>query len=137
MKTINAYLIFDGTCREAMTFYQECLGGELSTMAFGDGPFESPPEAKDRLIHARLVNGSAILMASDTMPGMEYTQGNSFSVSLACDSDDEVQRLYDALVAGGKPTMPPHDAFWGARFAMFTDRFGVNWMLDHEHPKQS
>lgn len=137
MKEITAYLNFDGTCREAMTFYQQCLGGELFVMTFGEGEFESPPEAKHRLLHARLASGPTVIMASDTMPGMPFQAGNNVWLSLACDSVDEVQKVYDALGQGGREIMAPHDSFWGARFAMLTDRFGVNWMLNHELPKKS
>lgn len=136
MKEITPYLNFDGNCREAMTFYQRCLGGELHVMTFGEGEFDSPPEAKDRLIHARLTRGSTVLMASDTMPGMPYRQGNSAWLNLSCESAEEVDRLYPALADGGSGAMPPHDSFWGARFAMLTDRFGVHWMLNYERAKQ-
>ncbi|HEY8311990.1 MAG TPA: VOC family protein, partial [Gemmatimonadaceae bacterium] len=54
------------------------------------------------------------------------------SLSVTCDNDEEVDTLYRPLVEGGTETMAPHDAFWGARFAMLTDRFGINWMLNHE-----
>lgn len=137
MKEITAYLNFDGNCREAMTFYQQCLGGELFVMTFGEGEFESAPEDKDRLIHARLANGPTVIMSSDTMPGMPFHPGNNVWLSLNCDSVDEVQKTYDALGHGGREIMAPHDSFWGARFAMLTDRFGINWMLSHELPKQS
>lgn len=136
MQAMTPYLNFDGNCREAMTFYQHCIGGELNVMTFGEGEFDSPPESKDRLIHARLTKGSTILMASDTMPGMPYQQGNNVWLSLVCESDEEVNSLYVTLSDGGKGIMPPHDAFWGARFGMFTDRFGFNWMLNHERTKQ-
>ena len=136
MKEITPYLIFDGNCRDAMTFYQRCIGGELNVMTFGESDPNSPPEVKNRLIHARLAKGSLVLMASDTKPGMPYTQGDSVWLSLVCEDDAEVDTLYAALTDGGKGTMPPHDAFWNARFAMLTDRFGMHWMLNHEHVKQ-
>ena len=76
MKAINVYLTFDGNCREAMEFYKKCFGGELYMMAFAEAPaeLELPKESKDRIIHAKLTAGSAVLMASDTMPGMEFQQ---------------------------------------------------------------
>lgn len=135
MKGITPYLIFDGNCREAVTFYQQCLGGELYAMTYAEGEPDSPPEAKDRLIHARLTRGPLVLMASDNRPGMPYRQGNDAWLSLECESDEEVDSLYTALSDGGRGGMAPHDAFWGARFAMLTDRFGINWMLNHERPK--
>jgi PhnB protein len=132
MKVITPYLNFDGDCREAMTFYRECLGGELYTMGFGEAEFESPPEAKDRLIHAHLSGGSMSLMASDTMPGSPFIPGNNVWLNIVCDSDEEVDRLFAALGAGGREVMAPQDAFWGSRFAMLTDRFGNNWMFNHD-----
>ena len=132
MKEMTPYLIFNGNCREAMNFYRRCLGGDLRIATFGEGDPKVPPEAKDRLMHARLTKGSTVLMASDNMPGMKYTPGDNYFVSLACDRDEEVDALFASLGAGGTPQMPPLDAPWGARFAMFTDRFGVGWMLNHE-----
>src|SRR5687767_2863633 len=99
MKEINAYLIFDGNCREAMTFYEKSLGTDLQLMPFSDGPekfgfTDYPREAKSRIMHARLTKGSAVLMASDTMPGMPFQQGNNFSISINCDSLEEIERLF-------------------------------------------
>jgi PhnB protein len=136
MKHVLPYLSFDGTCREAMAFYRECLGGEYFQMTFaeGEGPgqFQVPEEAKDRLLHAALKKGDFLLMASDAMPGMPFAVGNNVAVMLVCDSDEEVDTLFEKMKAGGREVMVPGDAFWGARFAMLTDRFGINWMLSHE-----
>jgi PhnB protein len=136
MKSITTYLVFDGNCRQAMTFYQKCLGAELFLQTFADAKMESPKGAENRVIHARLTKGSAILMASDTMPGMPFTQGNNFSVAVGCESVQEIEKLFAAFGEKGKVTMALHDAFWGARFGMLTDQFGVNWMFDFEYPKK-
>lgn len=134
MKTITPYLIFDGNCREAMAFYQQVLGGELQQMSFGESPEKVPPGAEDRLIHARLARGETLLMASDNMPGMPYRQGDNVWLSLECESAEEVDTLFAGLSDGGSAVMPPNDTFWGAYFAMLTDRFGVCWMLNHARP---
>jgi PhnB protein len=138
MKEITPYLTFNGNCREAMTFYNRCFDAELRIMAFSDakGQFDFPEEAKDRVMHARLAKGAAVLMASDTMPGTPLQQGNNFSVSISCESLQEIERVFTALSEKGKVTMPLQDVFWGARFGMLTDQFGINWMLNYEHPKQ-
>jgi PhnB protein len=137
MKEINAYLICNGNCREAMTFYQKCLGADLQMMPFSDMPGDNvPPEAKNRLMHARLTKGSAVLMASDNMPGMPFHQGDNFSVSLDCESIQEIEKVFNALSEKGKVTMPLQETFWAARFGMFTDRFGINWMLNFGMPVQ-
>jgi PhnB protein len=135
MKRTNTYLIFDGNCRQAMKFYQECLSAELQLMPFSEMPGEVPKGAGERIMHARLSKGDVVLMASDTMPGMPFQQGNNFSISIECDSVQEIDRLFAALGMQGKVTMPLQETFWAARFGMFTDRFGINWMLDLENAK--
>jgi len=137
MKELVTYLNFNGNCRDAMKFYERCLGGELQMMPFSEVPGDHPPEAKNRIIHARLTNGSAVLMASDTMPGMPFQQGNNFAISVHCQSQDELERFFTALGDKGKVTMPLQDTFWGARFGMLTDQFGINWMFNFEKPKQN
>lgn len=131
MKATLPYLVFNGNCREAITFYQSCLGGNLEVMSFAAAGFNDLPNADDLVVHACLLNGDLNLMASDCPPDQPVTIGSNVSVYLECEAPDEVGRLYDALLAGGEDVMAPHDAFWGARFAMLKDRFGVHWMLSH------
>ena len=131
---INVYLTFNGNCREAMTFYKKCLGGDLTMSPFSEMP-DHPKEAKDRIMHARLVNGRATLMASDTMPGMPFKQGNNVWISVHPESLEESDRVFTALSESGKVIMPLQDTFWGARFGMLTDQFGLNWMFNFEKPK--
>ena len=137
MKAIVTYLNFNGNCREAMKFYQRCLGGELSIMPFSEAPGDFPKEAKDRVMHARVTKDrTTLLMASDTMPGSNFVQGTNFSISIDCQSAEETDRLFNAFSENGKITMPLQDAFWGARFGMLRDKFGINWMFNFEKPKQ-
>ena len=136
MKGFQTYLNFNGNAREAMTFYKDCLGGDLFVQTFAEsGP--GPNQSLDRIMHARLTIGSAILMASDTMPGMRFVQGNNFAVNVACESMEEIERYFTAFSKGGKVTMPLADQFWGARFGMIEDQFGVNWMFNYELPRKS
>ncbi len=135
MKEIGAYLNFDGNCRQAMEFYQRCLGGELFTMAFSEMPGELPKQmqqAKDRLVHASLAKGSLRLMASDTMPGTEFRPGNNFAIHIQCDSPAEADKLFAAFSEGGKPIMPLQETFWAARYGMLVDQFGIHWMFNVE-----
>lgn len=141
MKAINPYLMFDGNAREAMTFYARCLSADLQIQTFGEYKADCGPDTDpDRVMHARLANGGAVLLASDTMPGMAsdktpgmpFHHGDDFSVTIQCSSADEVEKLFQSLSAGGKATMPPTDTFWNARFAMFVDKFGISWMLNFD-----
>ena len=133
----NVYLVFNGTCRQAMQFYAKCLGGDLQLMPFSEAPKEMcPPGAasKDLIMHARLTKGDAVIMASDGQPGQPLKIGDNFSVSLLCDSVPEIERIYGAFREGGKVTMELGETFWAVRFGMLTDRFGVNWMFNLEKP---
>jgi PhnB protein len=137
MKDVMTYLNFDGNCGEAMKFYERCLGGDLYIMPFSETPCDAPLDAKGRIAHASVLkNGKPLLMASDTLPGMAFREGNNFSVMLQCESAEEVERLFTAFGEGGEVTMAVQDTFWGARFGMVLDRFGINWMFNFEKPKQ-
>ena len=137
MNEFITYLNFDGNCRDAMKFYAKCLDAEVNLMPFSEAPGDIPKDAKDRIMHARLDKaGSTVLMASDTMPGMPFKQGNNFSISVNCESIEGIDRLFKAFGENGKVTMPLQDTFWGARFGMLTDQFGVNWMFNFEKPKE-
>ncbi len=133
MKNINTYLIFNGNCRQAMKFYEQCLGGELYMMPYCEMPggcADLPKEAKDWIMHARLTKGSMVLMASDTRPGIPIVQGNNFFVSVNCESVQEAEKLFKALGEKGAVTMPLEETFWALRFGMLTDQFGIKWMLN-------
>ena len=143
MTDINCYLTFDGNCGEAMKFYQKALKAEMEMMPFSQMPGgQIPPGSENRIMHARLWKGNAILMASDTMPGAacdgagrQWTRGNNFSISVNCGSKQEVDQYMGALKEGGKVTMEANQTFWGAYFGMLTDKYGVNWMFNHDLPK--
>lgn len=138
MKEANTYLTFDGNCREAMQFYASCLGAELQLVRIGDEPgaaAHAPKEAHDRIMHARLAKAPLVLMASDSMPGGAFRQGNNFSIALHCDTAQEADKLFAALGENGKVTMPLQETFWAARFGMITDQFGINWMFNVYKPQ--
>lgn len=135
MKDITPYLTFNGNCRQAMTFYKDILGGDLELMDFASSPMEVPDEAKNNIMHAILSTNSFTLMASDTMPNQAVTNGNSVSLSINCQSVDEINHLFNSLSDGGEITMPLEDTFWGARFGMLTDKFGTCWMFNYDYPQ--
>lgn len=144
MATVNAYLTFDGNCEEAFNFYKTIFGGDFSMVSkFGDMPPQEgmPPiseELKNRIMHMTLpLSAETVLLGSDTMPAMhEHTVGNNISLSINTDSREEADRIFNALSAGGKITMPLEDTFWGAYFGMFTDQFGINWLVNYDDPEK-
>lgn len=91
----------------------------------------------DRVMHATLSKGSTLLMASDTMPGVPVQQGNHLAVMVHCESLQEIDGLFAALGREGEVSMALQDTFWGARFGILTDQFGVRWMFNFAHPQQA
>ena len=132
----NTYLTFDGNCAEAFKVYEKVLGGKIiAMMTHKDTPAEAhvPAEWRDKILHARLVFGDNVLMASDAPPGrFEKMQG--FSVTLVTKDSAEAERLFNALADGGAVTMPLGETFWAVKFGMLTDRFGTPWMINCEKP---
>ena len=136
MKSFVPYLNFDGNTREAMEFYKSCTGGTLEIQSFAEAKIPGPPGSENRTLHARLESGSAVLMASDTMPGMQFTPGNNVHINVDCEDVPQIERLFAAFSDGASVTMPLQNQFWGARFGMLVDKFGVHWMFNCELPKQ-
>ena len=137
MKTIDPYLIFNGNCRQAMEFYANCLGADLNTVTYAEGLGAHPDAVKDQIMHAKLTKGQLVIMASDPHDATSVTQGNNFFLNLNCDSLEEIERLFNAVGKNGKVLLPLQDMFWGARFGMLTDQFGVNWMFSFELEKHN
>jgi len=137
MANLDPYLFFDGTCAEAMRFYQRTLGGKLDMMTPADSPMaaETPPGSADKTLHARLAFEDRSLMASDWMgEGPPYEGMKGFALALAYPAVDEAQRVFDALAEGGKVNMPMQKTFWVESFGMLVDRFGTPWMVSGGKP---
>jgi len=129
---LNPYLNFNGKCREAMTFYQECLGGELMMQKISESPMaaQTPSEMGANIMHSCLTNGAIVLMGSDMM-GPNIVRGNEFTLCLMCDNNDDINNYFEKLSAGGKVKTQLHQTFWGATYGELTDKFGMNWMLNY------
>ncbi|MBZ3906660.1 MULTISPECIES: VOC family protein [Streptomyces] len=127
---LNPYLSFDGDARQALEFYKEVFGGELSLNTFGSFGQPDAPES-DKIMHGMLEapNGFT-LMGADTPPGMEYRPGGGFSVSLSGEDDTELRGYWEKLSEGGSVAVPLDKQMWGDVFGMCTDRFGVPWMVN-------
>ena len=129
---VETYLLFRGECREAFEFYHSVLGGTMVTMmAHRGSPAEAhvPEEWKDKILHARLEIDGYALMASDGTPGRQSAAGG-FNVSITMETIEQAERTYAALSEGARQiTMAMGETFWAKRFGMFTDRFGVPWMV--------
>jgi PhnB protein len=128
------FLLFDGNCAEAMTFYHQCLGGELTMTRLGDSPLKDqlPPEKHDRLINAHLKSGGIELSATDWMasPALEPHQGNTFAVFVTGDSDDQLREIFDHLGVGAdrEQFQDLHKLPIGT-YGQFFDKYRVQWIF--------
>jgi len=131
MAQINSYLTFSGNCREAMIFYKECLGGELTFQTVGESPLseQMPEEMRECILHSMLTKDNLVLMASDMVDNNGLIIGNSVSLMLNCGSEKEIKDYYAKLSEGGDATHPLENTFWGAVFGDLTDKFGNHWLL--------
>ncbi|MEO8763695.1 MAG: glyoxalase/bleomycin resistance/extradiol dioxygenase family protein [Ginsengibacter sp.] len=130
------YLSFPGNCEEAVNFYKEALNGEIIQMGrYGESPMKSGEELKDKIIHARLQFGDALIMASDVMDGNLVNLADNISLSVDCDTDRQLEEVFSKMAKGGVITMPLKEQFWGATFGMLTDKFGIHWMFNCEKKK--
>ena len=140
MTSINTYLTFNGNCEKAFDFYKSVFGGEYDHIGkFKDMPpnpeFPIADSEKEKVMHVSLpIGDSSVLMGSDTGGewASSFVQGNNFSVSINTDSKEEADRLFSALSINGKVTMPMNKTFWDSYFGMFTDQFGIQWMVSFD-----
>lgn len=135
MKIVTS-LSFRGECRQAFEFYAGVLGGRITAATpYGDGPPDMPvgPQYRDWLMHCWLEVGDQAIMGADMdvdwAPGIDKPK-NGFDVTLHTDDAAEARRWYDALVEGGRPTMPFGETFWSPGYGGLIDRFGVPWMVN-------
>jgi len=143
MTTVNVYLTFDGNCEEVFHFYKSVFGGEFGylgrfkEMPQTDGK-EMPESDGEKIMHVSLpISKETMLMGSDALEGFSppLHKGNNFGISITTDSKEEADRLFNSLSTGGTVGMPMQNTFWGSYFGMFTDKFGINWMVSFSETK--
>jgi PhnB protein len=134
MAKLSPYLTFNNNCREAMNFYKECLGGELTLMPVGETPVASqlPAHMKDSILHSSLKTGDFEIMATDMTPE-SFSEGNTVHLCLVCKDENEIHSLFEKLSAGGKITQPLNEMFFGL-IGTLIDKYGKRWILELDKP---
>jgi PhnB protein len=129
--------MFNGNCEEALKFYANAFGGEIKNLMYYEGsPVENMAVNKKQVMHSHFVAKGILFMASDSgQGGPQATKGGMVHLSINFEEAGEEEKVFNALSEGGKVTMPLQDTFWGARFGMVMDKFGVNWMFNWDKPK--
>ncbi|UII32744.1 VOC family protein [Fulvivirga ulvae] len=131
MNKLVTYLTFNGNCREAMIFYQNCFGGELYLQTIGDTPEAEklPREVRDYILHASLDGNDLVLMGTDMVEDNGLIKGNAMSIMVECNDELEVRKYYERLSEGGVETHPLQPNFFGNLFGGLRDKFGNHWLL--------
>lgn len=141
MATINPYINFNGNALEAFTFYKSVFGGEFTNVTYMKD-MESPEmqiaaEDRDKIMHISLPIGGNTLMGNDvpSFLGTVNEMENRSKISVNCASKEEADRLFSGLSEGGTVEMPLADSPWNSYFAMFRDKYGIEWMIDFSYEK--
>lgn len=139
MLQISAYIHFDGNCREAMTFYQACLGGELTLYTIGESPLvnQMPPEMHTHILHARLTGDTFTLLGSDMVGAEGIVRGNSVTLSFEGTSETDLRACFARLASEGKVNHALEASFWGGIFGELTDKYSINWMFNFDKNAQA
>lgn len=134
--TLSPFLNFNGQCRQALTLYQTCFGGELLFRTVADFPADSQdcPTASvdsDTIVHGQLVNQDFVILGTDMPDPAGFRPGNDFGFGVSIDSEDSLRRSIEMLGGGGAITMPPGPTPWAELFAVLVDPFGKIWYLNY------
>jgi PhnB protein len=127
---LNPYLSFNGDARAALAFYQQVFGGTLKVNTFAEFGGPPGPDA-DRIMHGQLETDSGYtLMGADIMSTMDFSPGNTITVSLSGEDGDELRGYFEKLSDGGTVQTPLEKQVWGDEFGMLVDRYGTPWMVN-------
>jgi PhnB protein len=123
------YLMFNGNCEEAMSFYTDSLGGEIMGIERYEGsPMQVPEEYKQKVMHMTIKLPSGIIMASDTIQKLDAVC-DRIQFTLNYKTLPEMQKAFDNLKRKGKVTMEIEAQFWGDYMGAIEDNYGIKWML--------
>ena len=131
------YLMFNGNAEKALNFYVKNLGASIQFIQrYGDSPMPAAADQANMIMHATVQIGVSSFMASDSMKEQQVNIGSNVHLSLDFPDASAMDSVFNTMAEGGKVDMPLQDAFWGAKFGMLTDQFGVHWMFNHDYEKK-
>ncbi|UAY53834.1 VOC family protein [Arachidicoccus terrestris] len=140
MEGIIPYLTFEGNAADALAFYKQALGGEiLYAQTFRESELaDGMPEAwKDKVMHGAFQSGDLQLMVSDTPDSAtKVNAGDQVQLALNFTDEQQINEVFTRLAVEGTVTMALEKTFWGAKFGMVTDKFGVRWMLNYDYQNE-
>lgn len=133
---VEAYINFQGNCREAVEFYEQVFGTDKPDfMTFGEMPqgpdsqFTLPDNLKSWIMHTRLTIHGSNVMFSDVFPDMPFTTGNNITLVIVSDDMEEIKQSFNKLKEGGTVKMELQETFWSKCYGMITDKYGISWQF--------
>jgi PhnB protein len=135
--TVIPYLNFEGHAEEALNFYKNIFNGEITMMSrYSDAPMPIDDDWKNKLMHARLKFGNSMIYLSDGPKGYKSSKDGNIQLSVDVPGENKIEEIFNKMSEGGQVTMPLADQFWGAKFGMLKDKFGIRWMFNCEFKKE-
>lgn len=138
MATINPHINFNGNAEEAFAFYQSVFGGEFGKVTrfkdIASAEFPVPENEANKIMRITLPIGSSVLIANDVpeIMGRVSENENRSKIAVSADSKEEAERIFNGLSVGGTVEMPMAESPWGTSFAMFRDKYGIEWTVDFD-----
>lgn len=133
---LTPYLHFAGDAEDALNFYKDALGGEIIMLSrYRESPMPCDEDYKEKIIHARLQFGDNLIMISDSFKAQPFSTHGNIQLSVEIEDAVAMENIFNKMAGGGTVTMPLADQFWGAKFGMLQDKFGVSWMFNCEQKK--
>jgi len=130
------YIHYPGNAEEALNFYVSALNESIQQLGrYGDSPIDSDEDWQQKVMHARLVFDDNMIMISDSFKGQPVSTEGNVQLNVAMEDEDKLEMVFNKMAEGGTITMGLQDTFWGARFGMLKDKFGISWMFNYELKK--
>ncbi|WP_336776338.1 VOC family protein [Paenibacillus sp. MMO-58] len=127
---LNPYIMLDGEAREAIAFYEQALEAKVVfKQTFGEAGQAESEQARDRVAHAVLKIGGAVLFVADTDPGVRFAQGKQVNICITIADKEQAQKYYEALKEGGQVDHPLQEIYFSPAYGMVTDKFGVTFQI--------
>jgi PhnB protein len=145
MKTMNPYINFSGQCQQALTFYEKALNGKvIARQTYGQAPQAISGANPSHIMYAEFQADGIYFMANDGINSSAESESgsglnnrtSSITLNITFSHQQEQKIVFDALCDNGKITMPLSNTFWGARFGIVEDQFGISWMLNYQLEKK-
>jgi PhnB protein len=129
MNDFNPYITFDGSCEDALAFYQGCFGGKIEFIQYYEDSVQHLGAKKSKVMHSEFRSDVIHFMACDKSPGQNIHQGTNISLYISFGQMREQDDVFEKLSRDGIVHMALEATFWGSRLGIVTDKFGIHWML--------